>query len=251
MEPLQDAGRAANPFDQERLERDQRLPRPEGRERPAEGRRSPSRKVTTSPRIVAVQEYQDLQRDHELRHRRSATCQAQVLQYGSQNFQQTVEINRASAEGIRVGMAVASSAGLVGRITQVFSAHRSVVMLDRPTRSSRWRSRSSAPRASSCRVAATTPPPRRPRRRPSRRRPPLDPGLIEWRLPPDFSLGLRRPGHRRRDHHDDDRTDDHGTCDHHDRRPRRGSRSENSGSSSGAARAAHRWWACSPTTGAA
>ncbi len=78
--------------------------------------------------IVAVQEYQDLLETTRF-DTDSSNVKAQVLEYSSQNFQQTVEINRGSLDGIRVGMAVASSAGLVGRVTQVPSDHRALVML--------------------------------------------------------------------------------------------------------------------------
>ncbi len=53
---------------------------------------------------------------------------AQVLTYGSSNVRLTVEINKGSDAGIRVGMPVVTGAGLIGKITQV-SAKRSVVLL--------------------------------------------------------------------------------------------------------------------------
>ena len=44
------------------------------------------------------------------------------------NFSQTIEINQGNESGIRVGMPVLNAAGLIGKITKVFS-DRSVVML--------------------------------------------------------------------------------------------------------------------------
>ena len=77
--------------------------------------------------VVAIQEYKDLQANVNLSTEVSRVV-AQVQQYSAQNFQQTVEINRGTADGVRPGMAVASSAGLVGRITRA-SEHRAIVML--------------------------------------------------------------------------------------------------------------------------
>lgn len=53
---------------------------------------------------------------------------AQVIGESPSNFSTTVEVNRGSESGIRVGMPVLNAAGLVGRITQVFT-DRAVVML--------------------------------------------------------------------------------------------------------------------------
>jgi rod shape-determining protein MreC len=53
---------------------------------------------------------------------------AQVIGDSPSNYSQNVEINQGSESGIRVGMPVLNAAGLVGRITQVFS-DRAVVML--------------------------------------------------------------------------------------------------------------------------
>lgn len=53
---------------------------------------------------------------------------AQVIGDSPSNFSQNVEINQGSESGIRVGMPVLNAAGLVGRITRVFS-DRAVVML--------------------------------------------------------------------------------------------------------------------------
>jgi len=53
---------------------------------------------------------------------------AQVIGEGPTNFSQTVEISQGSDDGIRVGMPVVNAAGLIGKITEVFS-NRSIVML--------------------------------------------------------------------------------------------------------------------------
>ena len=53
---------------------------------------------------------------------------AQVIGDSPSNYSQSVEINQGSESGIRVGMPVLNAAGLVGRITRVFT-DRAVVML--------------------------------------------------------------------------------------------------------------------------
>ncbi len=53
---------------------------------------------------------------------------AKVFAGSPSNVRQTVEIDKGSDQGIRVGMPVINGAGLVGKITQV-SAHRAVVLL--------------------------------------------------------------------------------------------------------------------------
>lgn len=53
---------------------------------------------------------------------------AQVVGESSLNYTQTIEINKGSSSGLRVGMAVLNAAGLVGKITEV-SENRSLVML--------------------------------------------------------------------------------------------------------------------------
>jgi rod shape-determining protein MreC len=53
---------------------------------------------------------------------------ARVIGESPTNFAQTVEIDRGSDDGLRVGMAVVDTAGLVGRITSV-SSDRALVML--------------------------------------------------------------------------------------------------------------------------
>ena len=77
---------------------------------------------------VATREYQELQALSRLELEYSNVA-AQVLQYSAQNFQQTVEINVGSDDGVRVGMAVVSAGrAVVGKITKVYSS-RAVVML--------------------------------------------------------------------------------------------------------------------------
>ncbi|HEX9260777.1 MAG TPA: rod shape-determining protein MreC [Acidimicrobiales bacterium] len=56
------------------------------------------------------------------------TVMAQVVSRPASNFELTVEINQGSSRGIRVGMPVVTSAGLVGRITRV-TPERAVVRL--------------------------------------------------------------------------------------------------------------------------
>lgn len=56
------------------------------------------------------------------------SCTAQVIGQSPSNFSQTVEINRGSDCGIKVGMPVVNAAGLVGKVTRV-QADRAVVML--------------------------------------------------------------------------------------------------------------------------
>jgi rod shape-determining protein MreC len=53
---------------------------------------------------------------------------ARVVGAGLTNFENTVELNRGSDDGIAVGMPVVTGAGLVGRVTQV-AGNRSVVQL--------------------------------------------------------------------------------------------------------------------------
>ncbi len=77
---------------------------------------------------VVQQEYDQLQRLNKLEVDYS-TVTAQVLSYSAQNFAETVEINRGTADGLEVGMPVRSAAGLVGRVTLPLTAHRATVML--------------------------------------------------------------------------------------------------------------------------
>lgn len=57
-----------------------------------------------------------------------ASCTAQVVGQSPSNFSQTVEINRGSECGIKVGMPVLNAAGMIGKVTDVYS-QRAVVML--------------------------------------------------------------------------------------------------------------------------
>ena len=56
------------------------------------------------------------------------SCTAQVVGESPSNFAQTVEINRGSECGIKVGMPVLNAAGLLGKVTDVYDG-RAVVML--------------------------------------------------------------------------------------------------------------------------
>lgn len=56
------------------------------------------------------------------------SCTAQVIGQSPSNFSQTVEINRGTDCGIKVGMPVVNAAGLVGKVTRV-QPDRAVVML--------------------------------------------------------------------------------------------------------------------------
>jgi rod shape-determining protein MreC len=58
---------------------------------------------------------------------------AQVVDLGSANFQQSVEINRGSANGIVVGQPVVSSGGLIGSVGSVSSHLATVTLLDDPS----------------------------------------------------------------------------------------------------------------------
>lgn len=57
-----------------------------------------------------------------------SSCTAQVVGQSPSNFAQTVEINRGTECGVRVGMPVLNAAGLIGKVTAVFNK-RAVVML--------------------------------------------------------------------------------------------------------------------------
>ncbi len=62
----------------------------------------------------------------------SPTVAAQVIGDSPGNFQNTVEINVGSTDGISVGMPVTNGAGLVGRITRVYSTHSLVKLITDP-----------------------------------------------------------------------------------------------------------------------
>jgi len=58
---------------------------------------------------------------------------AEVVQLGSANFEETVEINRGSADGVAVGQPVVSAAGLVGSVSAVSGHLATVTLLDDPS----------------------------------------------------------------------------------------------------------------------
>jgi len=57
-----------------------------------------------------------------------SSCTAQVVGSSPSNYSQTVEINRGTECGIKVGMPVLNAAGMIGKVTDVYKKH-SVVML--------------------------------------------------------------------------------------------------------------------------
>jgi rod shape-determining protein MreC len=61
------------------------------------------------------------------------TVAAQVIEVGSANFEQTVEINRGSADGIAVGQPVVSGGGLTGKVSSVSAHLATVTLLDDPS----------------------------------------------------------------------------------------------------------------------
>jgi rod shape-determining protein MreC len=58
---------------------------------------------------------------------------AQVVELGSANFEQTVEINRGSANGVAVGEPVTAAGGLVGSVTNVSAHLATVTLMDDPS----------------------------------------------------------------------------------------------------------------------
>jgi rod shape-determining protein MreC len=58
---------------------------------------------------------------------------AQVLSYSATNTQQTIEINRGTSKGVAVGMPVVNSAGLVGKVVQVFESSALVLLISDPS----------------------------------------------------------------------------------------------------------------------
>ncbi|MGH9107181.1 MAG: rod shape-determining protein MreC [Acidimicrobiales bacterium] len=75
---------------------------------------------------LLAQEHLDI-----LRHVRSVA--AQVIDLGSSNFEQSIEINRGSAYGVAVGQPVVSAGGLVGQVTGVSSHLATVTLMDDPS----------------------------------------------------------------------------------------------------------------------
>ncbi len=58
---------------------------------------------------------------------------AQVVDLGSANFEQTIELDRGSANGLSVGQPVVSAGGLIGTVTSVSSQLATVTLLDDPS----------------------------------------------------------------------------------------------------------------------
>ena len=58
---------------------------------------------------------------------------AQVVDLGSANFEQTIELDRGSANGLSVGQPVVSAGGLIGTVTSVSSHLATVTLLDDPS----------------------------------------------------------------------------------------------------------------------
>jgi rod shape-determining protein MreC len=62
-----------------------------------------------------------------------ASVAAQVVDLGSSNFEQTIEVNQGSASGIAVGQPVVSSGGLIGKVAAVSSRLATITLLDDPS----------------------------------------------------------------------------------------------------------------------
>ncbi|HQZ34940.1 MAG TPA: rod shape-determining protein MreC [Ilumatobacteraceae bacterium] len=81
----------------------------------------------------AILEYRLLLKVQQLASKFSyPTVAAQVIGDSPGNFQNTVEINVGSIDGIRVGMPVTNGAGLIGRITRVYPTHSLVKLITDP-----------------------------------------------------------------------------------------------------------------------
>jgi len=81
----------------------------------------------------AVLEYRELLKINQLTSKfQYKTVVAQVVGESPSNFQNTVEINVGSRQGIGVGMAVTDGAGLIGRITKVSPSTAVVLLLTDP-----------------------------------------------------------------------------------------------------------------------
>ncbi len=77
----------------------------------------------------SILEYRELLKLNQLTSKfQYKTVPATVVGASPSNFQNTVEINVGSRQGVQVGMPVTDGAGLIGRITKVF-ADRSIVLL--------------------------------------------------------------------------------------------------------------------------
>ncbi len=83
---------------------------------------------------TAILEAQELQRVTQLSSSLGySSVVAQVVGFGPSNFQSTVEINVGSNRGLKVGMPVTDGAGLIGRLTEVFSDHSIVLLATDPS----------------------------------------------------------------------------------------------------------------------
>jgi rod shape-determining protein MreC len=81
----------------------------------------------------AVLEYRELLKLNQLTSKfQFDTVAAQVVGESPSNFQNTVEINVGSRQGVAVGMPVTDGAGLIGRITKVFPTRSLVLLLTDP-----------------------------------------------------------------------------------------------------------------------
>lgn len=81
----------------------------------------------------AVLEYRELLKLNQLTSKfQFDTVAAQVVGESPSNFQNTVEINVGSRQGVAVGMPVTDGAGLIGRITKVFPTRSIVLLLTDP-----------------------------------------------------------------------------------------------------------------------
>jgi rod shape-determining protein MreC len=58
---------------------------------------------------------------------------AQVIDVGSANFEQSIEINRGSSAGVAVGQPVVSAGGLIGSVTSVSTHLATITLLDDPS----------------------------------------------------------------------------------------------------------------------
>ena len=81
----------------------------------------------------AILEYRELLKLNQLTSKFNFdTVEAQVVGDSPSNFQNTIEINVGSRQGLQPGMPVTDGAGLIGRITQVFPTRSIVLLLTDP-----------------------------------------------------------------------------------------------------------------------
>ena len=82
----------------------------------------------------AILEYRELLKVNQLASKfQYDVVAAQVVGQSPSNFQNTVEINVGSNQGIQMGMPVTDGAGLIGRITKVFPDRSLVLLVTDPT----------------------------------------------------------------------------------------------------------------------